>query len=180
MHPEFDFAVFTTCPRASAKALNVSAFAVPELGDDLLVYGFGVVGSVWEGVMFRVAKMPNAVNCSLNPAQHWSGETRICAGEFIAQGHQHEGMSGSAVLNGCGYVGTAHATNTPVGTQRANFAVIIPAMVIFEFIDLHADKLSTLEDCKLQPQMPPVAGFVECSDRHFPVCLTDSCEYPNS
>lgn len=132
--------------------------------------------------MSRVARVPSAENCTLAPARHWQGVTRICDGEFIAQGHQHEGMSGSAVLNGCGYVGVAHAARIPAGTRLANFAAIIPAKAVIDFIDLHASKLPTLADCGMQAVLPPVAVFVDCLNRQLPVCLTGngSCSNPSN
>ena len=84
-------------------------------------------------------------------------------------------MSGAPVLNGCGYVGTAHASIGPDSSKLANFAAIIPAAVIFDFIDLHLGKLPTLEQCGLQAEAPPVARFVDCSARQLDVCLTSSC-----
>ena len=172
LHPGFDFAILTKCPSASiSSALNVSAYAIPELGDELIVYGHGDSASVWTGFVSRVATSPSFVNCSVTPAQHWSGVTRICAGELIAQGHQHEGLSGAPVLNGCGYVGTAHAAVVPDRSTLENSAGIIPASFIFDFIDEHIDKLPTLEDCKLLAEVPPVASFVDCSARAVAACL---------
>jgi hypothetical protein len=165
-HPRFDFAILTICPSASiSSALNVSAYAIPELGDELIVYGHGDSASVWTGIVSREATSPSFVNCSVTPAQQWSGVTRICAGELIAQGHQHEGLSGAPVLNGCGYVGTAHAAVVPDRSTLENSAGIIPASFIFDFIDEHIDKLPTLDGCKLQAEAPPVASFVDCSAR---------------
>ena len=167
LHPEFDFAILPICPPSAliSVALNVSEYAIPALGDELIVYGHGASASVWTGIVSRVANFENFVNCSITPAQHWSGVTRICAGELIAQGHQHEGMSGAPVLNGCGYVGTAHAAVMPDESKLANFAAITPAAVIFDFIYLHSDKLPTLATCGLHAEAPPVARFVDCSTR---------------
>ena len=167
LHPEFDFAILPICPPSAliSVALNVSEYAIPALGDERIVYGHGASASVWTGIVSRVANFENFVNCSITPAQHWSGVTRICAGELIAQGHQHEGMSGAPVLNGCGYVGTAHAAVMPDESKLANFAAITPAAVIFDFIYLHSDKLPTLATCGLHAEAPPVARFVDCSTR---------------
>ena len=167
LHPEFDFAILPICPPSAliSVALNVSEYAIPALGDELIVYGHGASASVWTGIVSRVANFVNFVNCSNTQAQHWSGVTRICAGELIAQGHQHEGMSGAPVLNGCGYVGTAHAALMPDESKLANFAAITPAAVIFDFIYLHSDKLPTLATCGLHAEAPPVARFVDCSTR---------------
>ena len=179
LHPEYDFAIITSCPADTKYALDVTSYAVPELGDGLIVYGHGNTASVWKGIMSRVAKVPYAANCSLVPAQHWSGDTRICDGEYIAQGHQHEGMSGSAVLNGCGYVGMAHAVDRPDETKLASFAAIVRSEDIVSFMDSHADKLPTLGDCGMQAVLPPVARFVDCLVQPFPLCMTGSCENDN-
>ena len=177
LHPGFDFAVLTDCPKDPVThALDVAAFAIPTLGEKLIMYGEGDSASVWTGIVSRVAKSPKYVNCSVTSANHWSGVTHVCAGEIIAQGHQHEGMSGAPVLNGCGYVGTAHAAIGPDASKLANFAAIIPAAVIFDFIDLHLGTLPTLEQCGLQAEAPPVARFVDCSARQLDVRLTSSCD----
>ena len=176
LHPAYDFAILTICPSTAliSVALNVSEYAIPALGDEIIVYGYGDTASVWTGIISREAKVSSFVNCSEIPAQHWSGKTRICAGELIAQGHQHGGMSGAPVLNGCGYVGTAHAAVVPDNSKFANFAAIIPASVIFEFIRLHSDDLPTLADCHLQAEAPPVARFVDCSTRALDSCRESS------
>ena len=115
------------------KALDVTFYLVPNLGDDVLAYGIGVYAYVWVGSIAR--EVYGIFNCSSRTASHWTGATRICDGEFLAQGHQHEGMSGAAVLNGCGYLGMAHAAQMPSASKLANFAALIPASEIIKFID---------------------------------------------
>jgi len=180
LHPWYDFGIFTDCVSDLETALNVSEYAIPELGDGLIAYGYGVSASVWKGTMSRVARTPGASNCSQTNASHWTGETRLCDGDLIAQGHQHEGMSGAAVLNGCGYVGTAHAALIRPENKLANFALIIPAKAILDFIDLRSKDLPTLQKCNMQVTTPPVAVHVDCSSRLMPDCQIGSCDNPTA
>ena len=170
LHPEYDFAFLTGCFSGIEAALNVTSYAKPELGDNLSAFGFGNSGLLWEGVLSRVATSQDTYpNCSSKLASHWTGKTRICRGELIAQGHQHEGMSGAAVLNSCGYVGLAHAARLPDTTKMASFAAIIPARVIIDFFDKHAHSLPTLQQCKMRVEEPPLAGFV-CHEPRPGIC----------
>jgi len=171
LHPEYDFALFTDCMPDINAALNVTSYAKPELGDNLSAYGFGKSGHLWDGFLSRIAKHQDGyTNCSKVLASHWTGKTRICSGELIAQGHQHEGMSGAAVLNSCGYVGMAHAADISGTTKIANFAAIVPASVILDFFDKHAHSLPTLQQCNMRVEEPPLAGFI-CHEPTPGVCV---------
>jgi len=123
LHPFFDLAIDTHC-LPTPSALDLTSVFVPSLGDEIIAFGFGVTANVWQGL---VAGFTRDWICS-SPATHWNSTlTRVCDGEIVAQGHQHEGMSGAPVLNGCGYVGMAHAVNSKVNAITAIFAYIIPA-----------------------------------------------------
>ena len=172
LHPVYDFALLNDCNASSIKAaLNVTSYAKPKLGDSLSAYGFGEVASVWEGILSRVATpRVEHENCTAVLARHWAGNNRICSGELVAQGHQHEGMSGAAVLNSCGYVGVAHA----ITNNKANFAFIVPASAIVAFFDKHAHSLPTLQQCGMRVEEPPLAEFV-CHEPSQGVCTASSC-----
>ncbi len=121
------------------------------------------VAKVWEGTISDVYR-------NLTPpskATHWSKVAERTDGEFIVQSAQHEGMSGSAVSNGCGYLGMAHIVVTE---NFAAFAGIIPAKQIIDFLDSiminYPGRLKTQTDCtKIQTRHIltfPVSPFVNC------------------
>ena len=159
-HDMYDLALDITCDPNTRFALDISRIVTPHLGDGLFAYGFGNDADVWQGI---VARFESGKSCSAHPVKHWTGKTRVCNGEIMAQGHQHDGMSGAAVLNGCGYIGMAHCARTPSSSQLANFAGIIPAAAIQAFIAKHLSKLPTLETCKKGRISSPLAPHVNCS-----------------
>ena len=79
----------------------------------------------------------------------------------IAQSFQENGMSGSGVLNGCGYAGMAHAVSDSGST--AHFALIIPADVIREFFEANIHMLPTLQQCNANVVVAPKVAFVNCT-----------------
>lgn len=92
LHPTLDVAIDRRC-KLHGSALNVSfSYTTPELGDQVIAFGYGDTASVWKGVISRLVAGQD--NCS-NNASRWSGNTRICDGEFLAQGHQRQGRSGA-------------------------------------------------------------------------------------
>jgi len=153
LHHTFDLAIDRRCSSSSA-ALDISSSVVPFLGDEIITFAFGDNGYVWQGLVS--ANVVN--NCSV-AANHWKDDVQICRGEIIAQGHQHAGMSGGAVLNGCGYLGMTHA----VSRSNANFAYIISAAEIIKFIEKHLNELPELADCKQRSIVPPVAPLADCA-----------------
>ena len=53
LHPVLDFALDTRCGSGVA-ALNATSYATPHLGDDLVVYGFGLTAFVWQGILSKI------------------------------------------------------------------------------------------------------------------------------
>ena len=160
-HPNKDLGIITECP-ITKDALNISAFTIPMLGDSVISYGFGDLAKVWEGTIsdvFYDSKEDPLAN------HHWTNKSVVrINGEYIIQSAQHTGQSGSAVSNGCGYLGMAHIV---VNENFAVFAGIIPATHIIEFIDLIIDKypgrLKKLEECPpLKVISFPVSPFMAC------------------
>jgi hypothetical protein len=161
LHPLFDLAIDTDC-LPTPSALDLTSVFVPSLGDEIIAFGFGVTANVWQGL---VAGFTRNRICS-SPATHWNSTlTRVCNGEIIAQGHQHAGMSGAPVLNGCGYVGMAHAVNSKLNAITAIFAYVIPASVIIDFIKEHHSRLPTLKNCNQSAVAPPLAAFANCATK---------------
>jgi hypothetical protein len=161
----FDLGIDIRCSPSSStsSALDISSIFLPSLGDEIIAFGFGVTAFVWQGLV--AAFLSTNVDCSSN-ATHWnSTSTRVCSGEIVAQGHQHHGMSGAAVLNGCGYVGMAHAVNKKTNASEANFAYIIPASAIVRLIEQNLDKLPTLEKCGKRSFVPPIATLANCATK---------------
>ena len=157
----FDLAIDLRCSPTTSAALDISSIFVPSLGDEIIAFGFGVTALVWEGLV--AGFLSQKMDCS-SKATHWNKtSTRVCFGEIVAQGHQHEGMSGAAVLNGCGYVGMAHAVNKKTNASEANFAYVIPASAIVRLIEQNLDKLPTIENCRKRSVVPPLAALANCS-----------------
>ena len=100
-----DIGVIGGCP-STTHGLDISIAAEPFLGDQVITYGFGDMAKAWSGT---ISDKEDSNTTCLAFAQHWTGVGNICAGEYLVQGEQHKGLSGAAVLNGCGYIGIAHA-----------------------------------------------------------------------
>ena len=160
LHPTLDLAIDLSClpTSSSPSALDISSVFVPSLGDEIIAFGFGETAFVWQGL---VAAFTSAHWKCSSKATHWEGTTsvRICTDEIVAQGHQHAGMSGAPVLNGCGYVGMAHAMTT----SYASYAYVIRASDIITFIEHNHSQLPTLADCGQSAVAPPLAAFANCA-----------------
>jgi hypothetical protein len=160
LHPILDLAIDLRC-NPSTSALDISTVYKPSLGDEIIAYGFGDTAQVWQGLVSSHVR-----DVCLGPATHWNDTNgvRVCSGEIIAQGHQHAGMSGAPVLNGCGYVGVAHSVNiAKTNATHANFAYIIPASDIIDFIEQNLSELPTLAYCGQRMVTPPLAAFANCA-----------------
>jgi chaperonin cofactor prefoldin len=154
----YDLAIDIRCSNTSA-ALDISSVYEPSLGDEIITFGYGDTALVWQGVVSARVK-----NKCVSPAIHWgNGTVRFCSGEIVAQGHQHAGMSGAPVLNGCGYVGVAHAVNDKTNAPDANFAVIVPAYDVIRLIKKNLGRLPTLADCGQTALAPPLAALANCA-----------------
>ena len=154
----YDLAIDIRCSNTSA-ALDISSVYEPSLGDEIITFGYGDTALVWQGVVSARVK-----NECVSPAIHWgNGTVRFCRGEIVAQGHQHAGMSGAPVLNGCGYVGVAHAVNDKTNAPHANFAVIVPAYDVTRLIKKNLGRLPTLADCGQTALAPPLAALANCA-----------------
>jgi hypothetical protein len=156
----FDLAIDLRCSNTSA-ALDISSVYEPSLGDEVITFGYGSSGLVWQGVVSARVES----KC-VDPAIHWgNGTVRFCSGEIVAQGHQHGGMSGAPVLNGCGYIGMAHGVNTKTNLHNANFAFIIPAYGVTRLIKKNLGKLPTLAECRQSALAPPLAALTNCATK---------------
>jgi hypothetical protein len=157
----YDLAIDLNCKDSVSSALDISSVFEPSLGDEIVAFGYGEIGFVWQGLVAgRITG-----NCS-GAATHWVRSPRTCIGEIVAQGHQHDGMSGAAILNGCGYVGMAHAMT--IG--NANYAYIIPASAIIRLIKQHEMRLPTLEECRKDVLSPPLAALSSCGQQRDSSC----------
>ena len=138
-------------------ALDLSNFVEPGLGDEVICYGHGIIADVWRGYVSK--RVIGSDKCTGNVA--WSNNATICDGEFVVQAHQHEGMSGGAVANSCGYTGMAHTTHTDLKTT--GFVGVIGAAVIRDFITQLRDLLSDATDCGIEVVSLPTSPFIDCS-----------------
>ena len=162
-HKYYDLAILRSCPQSSY-ALNISSYASPRVGDSVISYGFGSSANFYQGYLASVDD-GSACNYRVNNEyeHHWIKNSDICYGEYIIQAHQHQGMSGSPVINSCGLVGMSHAVNI---NNMANFAAVIPAAVINEFILDNSDKLLSLSHCpKISVVNMPTSPFLDCSQK---------------
>ena len=162
-HPYYDLAILLDRKYLLPYAIDISIGASPELGDDVIAYGHGDRAKIWVGT---ISDLIEKDECDNTLAKHFNGSTRICAGEWVIQAHQHPGMSGAAVANGCGYLGIAHAVltfNNP-NAVTANFASVIGIKTIQQFISENKDKLVKHEDTSIIINELPIASFIECRD----------------
>ena len=128
LHPIYDLGLLPSKHLLSKSAIDITLGASPHLGDSVISYGFGETVSIWKGYVSHFS-----ANVCNTPATHFNGTTRVCDGEMLMQGEQHAGMSGSAVINGCGYLGIAHAM-VFTRERSSNFAAVINFTVIRNFI----------------------------------------------
>jgi hypothetical protein len=161
LHPYYDLGILLDRKYSLPYAIDISIGASPELGDDVMAYGHGVRAKIWGKISDFIEKG----ECD-TLVKHFNGSTRVCAGEWIVQAHQHPGMSGSAVANGCGYLGIAHAVVTFEDSSgvTANFASVIGIKTIQQFISDNKDKLVKHQDTSIVINELPFASFVECRD----------------
>ena len=97
------------------------------------MFAFGDIAYVWKGILSGRTEV-----ATLHPPWIGPNAVAINTGEYIYQGAQHEGQSGGATSNSCGYAGVSHAMN------RA-FGYIIPAQIVQKCIQLLANDFS--RDC---------------------------------
>jgi hypothetical protein len=154
--PKYDLAVSTSCPNTT-HALDISRYVVPDLGDEVLCFGFGNI--VWRGFISKKITSANPTEC--NGTVPWTNATTMCDGEYLVQAHQHRGLSGSAVANSCGYTGMAHTTVTD--NMTTGFAGVIGAAAIIELISELLPLLPDADFCGVTPISLPTSPFVKCA-----------------
>ena len=158
-HPTKDLGILIGCPRGDY-ILNISQSVTPELGDEIVSFGYGNFGQAWKGTFSKVHKSSGD-----SPRTQWRPNGDATDGEYIVQSAQHDGMSGAATSNGCGYLGMARA-NQP--DRIANLALIIAADHIKKFIYKNRDRLMTLDDCTTRKMRIihvvslPLSPFMDC------------------
>ena len=80
---------------------------------------------------------------------------------------KHFGLSGSAVANGCGYLGIAdtiaHASKF-LNSVDANFAGVIGVKIIRQFISANKHVLVKHDNTSIIVNELPFAPFAECID----------------
>jgi hypothetical protein len=156
--PKYDLAVSTSCPNTT-HALDISQYVVPDLGDEVLCFGYGDIAHVWRGFISKIITSTDPTKC--NGTVPWTKATTMCDGEFLVQAHQHTGLSGSAVANSCGYTGMAHITVTD--SMTTGFAGVIGAAAIIELISELLPLLPDAASCGVIPITLPTSPFVTCA-----------------
>ena len=160
-HDHYDLALITGCP-TTEYAINITNLADPQLGDSVVSFGYGETAKAWSGTISDV-EHPG----ELEQVVHWQGGTnaKVSFIEYIAQSAQHFGMSGAAVVNGCGYLGMTHIV---LQSGSANFAAIVPGFVIADLMLEHAYRLSNVSQCtSLKIVDIPVMPFIECGYKNI-------------
>ncbi len=153
-----DFGAIGDCPKLVHSALNISTVAAPELGDEVISYGFEDVAEVYRG---SVASVRNHDRDCVSASNDWTGKCIVCKGEFHVEGEQHAGLSGAAIVNVCGYIGLAHSVVTD--NQITSFAGVVAASMIHDFLDSHINDLANVQDCNISVVQIPVLPFRVCS-----------------
>jgi hypothetical protein len=160
-----DLALLFGCPTKAKVVLNITTFTTPLLGDDVISFGFGDESKVWKGT---VADLPTDSDCKDFPNNPWHGTASYCPDEYITTSFQHEGQSGGAVANGCGYVGIVHGTVRKRNTTFSSHATIIGAKVIIALMRKHFDKCARFDSCfDLTTVSLPVVPFMNCEHSQF-------------
>ena len=121
------------------------------LGDHVSTFGMGKDANYVRGFMSR----------RHSTAQHgaaWQGPKAVIidADELMFDGQQHEGMSGASTLNGCGYVGMAHAM-TENGPRT--YYNVIRASHVHDCIRANVVRLNTVDQCPRKVVQPPVFSW---------------------
>jgi len=137
-----DIAISTDCPFTNY-ALNITQSRSVQIGDEVVCYGYGSISNSWTG---NLAGIYNNTNIVQYPP--WTGDGTICPNELIFQGAQHGGLSGSGILNGCCYVGTAHI----LFTKEIQYCLVIPADEIRKCINANVHKLKS--NCPIAIESP--------------------------
>lgn len=158
-----DVALVEGCP-TTTHAMNLTgALATHRLTDDVLAFGkayvrgptsFAIVDRAWRGYVggkYGVSQK----------ALPFSGSPIVLEDEWITNAVQEDVMSGAAVLNGCGYLGLAHARPMVYNQSQA---IILPFEKIFEFLNENYDRLKSPNDCpNVTPIQIPLSFGKACS-----------------
>jgi hypothetical protein len=159
-HSSLDLLLFLDCPNTedvTKGALNISSYTKPQLGDDVVGFGFGKVANVWKGT---VAVIEDEVK--VKPFGKWKGVTSSKASrdEYLITTYPQDCQNGAATANGCGYIGMAHAVVASI--LPVHYVLVIKAEAITKFITLHFDKLKSVEECGTRVVNMPVMPFIDC------------------
>ena len=145
-----DVVIYTGCPpKDITEALNIAHSAQLRPGDSSVAHGFAAIlgkpiPRYWQGQLLGAVGEEKMGQCG-------AGTTNVTVreDEYLISGDQFAGMSGGAVLNGYGYLGTVHAI-TGIG-----LAAVIPSSYIKACMTAHRSRFSSAEDCNLTVMLPP-------------------------
>jgi len=124
-------------------ALDISNHTSIQIGDQAVAFGLGSEGKEWMSWVGHLSGKHNELK-----GMNWnSKEVPHVDGEFMFSAHgQHGGMSGGVVLNGCGYVGSAHSVRT-AEKFLTTWAVVLPSEYIRKCMMVHFGELLTTTHC---------------------------------
>ena len=74
LHNRLDLGAIGGCPAYVHSALNISTVVAPELGDEVISYGFGDVAEVYRG---SVASVRNHDRDCVSASDHWTGKCNV-------------------------------------------------------------------------------------------------------
>jgi hypothetical protein len=147
-----DVNILAHCPRADGGvAVNISNYAKLRTGDHTYAYGFiaekGHISS-----RYSTGHVSGRIEHDLFPLAP--------KGEYVIHtAGQLKDMSGSGVINGCGYTGMAHANWNEDNSEHV-MALVIPAERILECVSRNLNMLPYLVSCgNISVQDPPKRRF---------------------
>jgi hypothetical protein len=151
-------------------AIDILQYTQAKLGDEVVSFGYGHTAKAWSGSVSQEQTKADEKDNVIIP---WTSnaDDKIASGEILVQASQHDGMSGGAVSNGCGYVGMAHLVNTANGLT--NFAHVIPADVVTKFALKHFNLLMECPGVKAESLL--LLPFMNCAiqaaqDNEIDIC----------
>jgi hypothetical protein len=140
-----DAMLIPACPIVNT-AINISNYAQLRTGDQSSALGYIEAGVTRYWVGHISGLFQNDQNPFINSDEY-----------VFESASQMAGMSGSGVINGCGYTGMAHANENISGV---NMAIVLPAEKIIQCVRNHLAVLPSLRSCSnISVEDPPKQGF---------------------
>ena len=137
-----DLALVAKCP-STGMALNSKTHTLPQIGDDVISYGFGKWSKVWNGVLV------STFGKNETGFPPFIGVSNVPEDAFTVSTSTDRGFSGSPVLNSYGLVGVVSLA-LKGDVSSSGYAGVIPISYAFQCIKQYAEegRLPTLKSCQ--------------------------------